>query len=315
MHSFTLLSTTLVMVLQMVNALTVVQPRALPAPADVAYVAHDEHTGNYLAYKRDGTFYGRYSKNELASIHGKRNSSNCVPLTLDDAKKMPGWNKIVDYANSQWGDKKRNIVVNPPEYLDANAIICTSDQPTPVEIQGDQSANCVKTQEETKGELVGTNGTVTLTLSQGYINSASWSVARTSSFGIGTSISATLGIPEVLEIGAEVTTTANVENSLTNGFDTKVDNTVSQSVEIDSADGETCYASISTETCNVSAKARLQQTATGYIWFNYDSRVDGHYKWPVSIEAVTSLEERSSYIDITGSMRAISKSSYAAHCE
>ncbi|KAF8879815.1 hypothetical protein BD779DRAFT_1118359 [Infundibulicybe gibba] len=272
MHSFTLLSTALVMVLQVANALTLMRSGALPIPADVTHIAHDERTGNYLAFKRDGSFYGRYSKNELASIHGKRDGSNCIPLTLADAEKMPGWNDILDSANTSWGNGKRNIVVNPPEYTDYPATVCTSDQPIPVQVQGGQS-NCAKSQEKTQGELVGTNGSVTLTASQGYTNTADWSVAQTSSFGIDTTLSADFDIPDILSIGAEVTTSANFENTRSNGFTTGVDQTGSQSLTLDSPEGETCYATMDVDSCSILVTASLQQTATGWVWFNYDSQV------------------------------------------
>ncbi|KAK0237302.1 hypothetical protein EDD85DRAFT_1008418 [Armillaria nabsnona] len=82
-----------------------------------------------------------------------------------------------------------------------------------------------------------------------------------------------------------------------------------------SADEKTCTATTSTQTCNIEATGNIRYLASGWIWFDYSSKVQGHYDWAVSIEAIlTNQDDRSSFAEFKGSMVANIRTSYAGSC-
>ncbi|KDR71976.1 hypothetical protein GALMADRAFT_159089 [Galerina marginata CBS 339.88] len=285
---------------------------ALPASkiagsADIKHVKQHTHEDSY--YRRDGP-----------SIYAR--SSNCSPLTLDQVKALPGWPKIQKYASDTYGDGSVNIVVNPPEYLDSPAIVCMQDGVVPINMQG--KPICTTGSTEMIGGMDGTSGKHKLDLEQSYSNTGSWTVTKESSLTVGTSLSISVGIPDIgLGIAAGVTTSTTVTNSLTNSFSTTVGDKSSQTIEYEVKDGQTCTGSIVTKSCHVQGTGSAALVASGAVWFNYDDsrppkndpNGGSHFKYAVDIASVlTDINDRSSPLTFAGSMQLSSKSHSEVHC-
>lgn len=55
-------------------------------PRDVTHVGVDEARREYVAYKRDGTLFGRYAIGSSVASAERRGASQCGDLSVDDAK-------------------------------------------------------------------------------------------------------------------------------------------------------------------------------------------------------------------------------------
>jgi len=285
---------------------------ALPASksagsADMNHVIQHTHEDSY--YVRDDP-----------SIYA-RGASSCTPLTLDQVKALPGWSKIQQYAKDTYGDGGVNIVVNPPEYPNAPATVCLQDGPLPVKLQGTPS--CTSNTGEIGGTITGTTGSYQLSFQEGYTNTATWTVTQESSLAVGATLSATIGIPDIVDIEASVTTTATLTNSLSKSFSTSVNNQQTQTVSVNTVDGKPCKGSMTTKTCNVQGTGSASYVASGSVWFNYDdarppiSDPNGgkHYKYAVDIASVlTNINDRSSSMTFSGAMQIASKTNFNAKC-
>jgi len=285
---------------------------ALPASkiagsADINHVI--QHTHEDVYYRRDSSF-----------IYA-RGTSSCTPLTLDQAKLLPGWSKIQQYATNTYGDGGVNIVVNPPEYPNAPATICLQDGPIPITVQGTPS--CTSSTGNIAGTITGTTGTMSLSAQQGLSNTATWTVTQESSLAVGVSLSATFGLPAVDSVTASVTTTATITNSLSKSFSTTVDNEQTQSLTVNIPEGKNCVGVLTTKSCNLQGTGAARFVASGSVWFNYDdARVaknapngGSHYKYAVDIASVlTNIDDRSSSMTFSGAMQVSSKTNFGSKC-
>jgi len=250
-----------------------------------------------------------------------RGASACTPLTLQQVQSLPGWSKIQQYAKDTYGDGGVNIVVNPPEYPQSGATVCLQDGTIPIKLQGTPS--CTSNNGQIGGTVTGTTGSMGLTYSQGFSNTATWTVTQESSLAVGVELSATIGIPDIDSVTASVTTTATISNSLSKSFTTTVDNQQMQTMNVNTVDGKKCVGTMTTKTCNVQGTGSSRYVASGSVWFNYDdarapkSDPNGgkHYKYSVDIASVlTNIDDRSSTMSFSGAMQITSKTNFAAKC-
>lgn len=85
-------------------------------PRDIAHIALDERSNEYVAYKRDGSLYGRYLADAPGADFQRRTSgATCGNLTVAEAQSLPGWNTLSKYADDNWGTGSRKVVTNPSD--------------------------------------------------------------------------------------------------------------------------------------------------------------------------------------------------------
>ncbi|KAJ3501559.1 hypothetical protein NLJ89_g9282 [Agrocybe chaxingu] len=294
-------------------------------------VMHDTRADVYHVYGRDGSLYGRFNEDgfkremEYDALQRRGGASSCTPMTLEQAEKIPGWGKIKQYATDKYGGGGVNIVVNPPEaslqrrswridadnasqYTNSPAIICAANEIVQVEMTG---------------QIKETDTDASLSSKQGYSNSGSWTVTETSSLAQSIGFSVQIGIPEVADISASSTTTVTIENSLASSFISSINNEVQQTITLKSTKGQKCTASLETKACTITGQGKVRFVASGWVWFNYEDKrapVNGdpndvHYKWAVNIEnALPNIDDRSSFLDFSGSMKTTSDSVYSGEC-
>ncbi|KAK0483011.1 hypothetical protein EDD18DRAFT_758917 [Armillaria luteobubalina] len=282
-------------------------------PRDIAHIAVDEARGHYLAFKRDGSLYGRYPVDSQSNNVDRRAASQCAQLSVDEAKTISGWDAIEQYANDNWGDGSRNIVTNPEDYVDSPAQVCITDDVVQLSFSGDPICQTHTTSSE--GTLVGTTGEVDIEVDQGFNTDTSYTVSSASTIGVSNTLSVKVGIPEVADVTEAFTISTEVTDTTSSTFDVSYSDMSKVTVKMTAPEGKTCTATTSTKTCNIQATGKIRYLATGWIWFNYDDKTEGHYKWAVNIDSVvTNQDDRSSFATFKGSMASNTETSYAGNC-
>lgn len=282
-------------------------------PRDIAHIAVDEARGHYLAFKRDGSLYGRYPVDSQSNNVDRRAASQCAQLSVDEAKTISGWDAIEQYANDNWGDGSRNIVTNPEDYVDSPAQVCITDDVVQLSFSGDPVCQTHTTSSE--GTLVGTTGEVDIEVDQGFNTDTSYTVSSASTIGVSNTLTVKVGIPEVADVTDAFTISTEVTDTTSSTFDVSYSDMSKVTVKMTAPEGKTCTATTSTKTCNIQATGKIRYLATGWIWFNYDDKTEGHYKWAVNIDSVvTNQDDRSSFATFKGSMASNTETSYAGNC-
>ncbi|KAK0214799.1 hypothetical protein IW262DRAFT_242624 [Armillaria fumosa] len=285
--------------------------RSLSGQREVAHIAYDEDNGQFLGFKRDGSLYGRYLTDE--PVLSRRSAGQCVNLTVDEAQSLPGWDTIEAYAKNQWGSGSWNIVTNPKDYPGSPAFVCVSDDPVKIELDGDPQ--CQDYTIDNRSGTSGTNGTVTLQVQQGSNMSSEYTVTSVSTLAISSTLSVSFGVP-LLNADASVTVSKEVTNEQTSSFETSYPNVATVSNTYNTEDGNTCFADLKLRSCTAKSKGQIRYVATGYIWFNYNDKTKGHYKWSVHIDDVLSNEDdRSSFAEIQGPISTGTHSTSNADCK
>ncbi|SJL15957.1 uncharacterized protein ARMOST_19469 [Armillaria ostoyae] len=282
-------------------------------PRDITHVAVDETHRDYLAFKRDGSLYGRYPVNVESSSLDRRASSQCGKLSVDESKTLPGWDAIEKYANDNLGNGSRNIVTNPTQYLDQPALVCITNDVSELTFSGDPT--CQMQNASADGGSVGASGEVDIEVDQGFSTNTSYTITNASTIGVSQTLTAEIGVPEIAKVTNELTISAEVTGTASSSFDVSYSNVRKITVKVTAPEGKNCTTKTSTNTCNIQASGNIRYLASGWIWFNYNDVTKGHYKWGVQIEAVlTNQDDRSSFAAFKGSMVAVTKTHYASTC-
>jgi hypothetical protein len=296
------------------------------APRSVAHLKYDTRSEKVYMYRRDGSLHGVYSKrqfnDQFQSLQARDGGSSCNALSVDDAKKLPGWSKIEAYAKSTWGDGSYNLATNPKEYPDSPANACVDTAKVQLAAKGPPSCN--NQTSNAQGTLTGTKGTVTLSQGSSSSISGSWTVTQTSTFMEGTSFSVGIEIPEGPSLGMEFQQSTTITNEQSKSFSTSANASNAISLNVDNPNGNSCTFTLETQTCSQDTTGSLPIVATGWVWFNYndkrpalsDPKGDAHFKYAASIESVlTDKADRSSSIEFQGSINMVSNSGYGGKCQ
>ncbi|KAF8888011.1 hypothetical protein BD779DRAFT_1672425 [Infundibulicybe gibba] len=269
----------------------------------------------------DGSIYGALGPVEQAKIPppselGKRDSRGCDQLSVDDAKRMKGWDKIVTHANKRWGNGKRRIVTNLKGDPNRTATIC----PNEVDIKFGDGSRCeLDGQYDSPGEPVGTNGTTRVTGWQGYQVFTQLKVTRALSFGSKTRVSTAFRISKIFDYEGSVTTAMNITNAVGSEFKTTFYAMTNQEKRAVAKEGETCYGTMDAKDCDGVGKGRLRYTASGWVWFIYEAPTgpeeDKKKNWAVNIDKLLSVDERSSDLEFSGEMKGFGQFNLRAVCK
>ncbi|TFK97505.1 hypothetical protein BDV98DRAFT_658604 [Pterulicium gracile] len=274
---------------------------------EVAYISADAG-GELVGYRVDGSLVGRLPHESALQT---RQSSGCKLMSVDEAKSLDGWGDIEKYAHDNWGKKKYNLA---NDFEGRSALVCVDQEPAV--LNADATPSCTNRESSTGGTLVGTSGQVTISYTQGYSQSAAMTVTESTS--LGSSLTANVGFKllDLLDVGASVTTTATVTNTVSESFTVTETSQDTQSVTMQAAEGKTCQLRFTNKTCSVQGSGTVKYVASGWIWFNYVDKTKGHYKWGVNIGAVVpDVNRRSATASVRGVVSGESKSEYQGSCE
>ncbi|KAK0445677.1 uncharacterized protein EV420DRAFT_1648391 [Desarmillaria tabescens] len=286
-------------------------------PRDIAHITVDEACRHYLAFKRDGSLYGRYPLSTESDGIEHCATSQCRQLSVDEAQTLKGWDAIVQYANNNWGNGSHDIVTNPSNmrsiYVDSPAQVCITDEVVELSFSGDPV--CQMHNSSTASSLIGTYGEVDIKVDQGFTTDALYTITAASTIGDSNTLTAKIGIPEVAEVTDALTISTKVMDTTLNIFDVSYNDVSKVTLKMTAPKGNFCSTMVMTKTCTIQATGNICYLTSSWIWFNYDNQIDGHYKWAVSIEMVLMKQDDcSSFAEFKGSMRTNTCAIYEGNC-
>ncbi|TFK95469.1 hypothetical protein BDV98DRAFT_587065 [Pterulicium gracile] len=263
-------------------------PLSIPRNADdkIAYLS-GEKNGNLLGYRLDGSVVGPVPHG--VSLQA-RQSSGCKLMSIDEAK-----SRSYNLGN---------------EYEGSAALVCVDNKPAV--LYADATPSCSSRESSTGGQLVGISGQVTISYTQGY------STSVTESTMLGSSLTANVGFKffDLLDVGASMTTTTQVTNTVSEGFTVTESSSETQSITMQAQEGKYCQLRFSNRSCNVRGSGQVRYISSGCFWFNYNDETEGHYRWAVNIEAIVpDLNRRSATATVRGMVSGDSTSDYQGSCE
>ncbi|KAF5319080.1 hypothetical protein D9611_014107 [Ephemerocybe angulata] len=246
---------------------------------------------------------------------------SCYPLTLDQAKQLPGWSKIEQYAKDTWGEGGVNLETNPSAYPDRGASACIGS--SRIAVQYSEKPQCSTTKDEIHGTADGTTQEVKFKLDAGVSQTSTWTVTQSSSLTTGAKFGVSVGIPDLgLDASAETYFETTITDERSSSFSTTGSSMRGYELTYTNEPGKECKLTLETKSCTAGASGRAPIVATGVVWFNYEDKrapighpEDGeHYKYAAFIDSILTPEERTLYTEFRGPINSQSKASYATNC-
>ncbi|KAJ7907401.1 hypothetical protein B0H13DRAFT_2332436 [Mycena leptocephala] len=226
----------------------------------------------------------------IPSGPGKAHNQTLVDMSADDVQKIPGWGTLESTAQQNWGSGSYNLVTRMFESSYCGLSFANLDYSVvQIVIDGNPSAsgNCITQNTTSSGEQVGTNGTITLQHAAGGTYSTTTTVTPIS----------TIGFPEVADVTAKFSFSTTITNTLSTATTSMTDQTSTESITQTNVAGHTCYLQFTSQTCTITGSAQIQRLGTGWVWFEYNDKTNGHYKWALNMDAVLpNQDDRSSFI-------------------
>ncbi|TRM69843.1 hypothetical protein BD626DRAFT_544437 [Schizophyllum amplum] len=278
-------------------------------PREASKLAFDEELNRIIAFDASGKHLGAVERRAVAPL--TRRGGSCAALSADDAQKLPGWEKLKQQANDNWGDHKRKIVTNDDDFPTQPASICAQDAGD-ITIDGD--SDCTSSTQTLSTGVTDTTGIATVSQTTGTSFTSSQTVTQESSISVGETFDVKVGIPEVVDVSSSTSLTATFSNSLSTTTSSTSNQQTTQTVAINIPKDSTCDITYSQTSCTTKGSGQVPFTATGWVWFEYDSKQQGHYKWALNMDDLLSDDERSSYMKFDSVVSTDTKGDYNASC-
>ncbi|KAJ7485371.1 hypothetical protein FB451DRAFT_54950 [Mycena latifolia] len=278
-------------------------------PRDATKLAFDPETGIVSVFDTRGSFIGTTQP----SKRGKRDTGTCSALSADDVKALPGWDTLEAAAKSNWGKGSYNLATNIDDESGYPAQACISNDEVEVTLSGDPS--CTTTNQQSSGTLAGTTGKITLSAQTGTDSSTTTTTTKTTDFTLGVSVSAKIGFPDIVDVTSTFSTSLTITNTLSSAVTTSTNQQQTSTITMDAKEGETCSLSFTSKACTGYGTGSIKFVATGWAWFEFNSKVDGHYYWALNMDSILSNEaDRTSTLDFKSAISATDLSNYSGSC-
>ncbi|KAL1753978.1 hypothetical protein FB107DRAFT_216603 [Schizophyllum commune] len=253
-------------------------------PREATHGSVDPISGAVHVFQ-DREYLGVMKGEAYSSVYPR--GSDCTALDAETVQQLPGWNKIVDEANRRWGDGERDISTNEAE---------------------SQSIG---------GDIIGTNGTVALSQTEGTSYTLETTTSRQVSVATDVSFEAKFKIGEIFEVGGGVSVTTTVQNSQGSSNSATNNQQTTQTITASQRDGQTCKLDFETKTCTTKGSGQLPFVGTGAVWFKYKNRdSNGHWMHWLRMDAFATEEtDRSLYMSFDALVNTETKSSYHVVCQ
>jgi len=246
-------------------------------------------------------------------------ASPCSLLDLDDAQQLPGWSRVEQYARDTWGTGDWDIIINPPGYKDKSATMCVAKS---IPVVATDKPRCNMSRVDIKP-----NKNHHIKVVQGYTNTGLWNITNVTSAAHSVFFTGNFKMPNITQQSNDklrsMTGQGDFINAPYNSFLTHATNTTNKDVEVTQIEDKTCIGTVNQETCIIPAHGRIQLIATGYIWFQYQTKRaplahpkgGKHSRYAVKIEEVLkNATDRSAWIDFEGYMNTTMRSDYFDEC-
>ncbi|KAJ7122345.1 hypothetical protein C8R44DRAFT_786033 [Mycena epipterygia] len=288
-------------------------------PRDATHLALDEEAREIIAFSRRGETLGRFALENTNGTISRRAATTgaCADMSSDDVQKLPGWNTLKSTAEKNWGTGSYNVVTNDKDYPSQPAQSCASTDTIQIVPDGTPSSSksCTSQTSQSNGQQVGTNGSIAMTHSQGTSSSTTSTVTKESSIAVGIDVSATVGFPGIADVTSSFTFTGTFTNTLSTATESKSDQTSSATVTQTNAAGKTCHLEFTSQACTITGSGQVRMLGTGWVWFEYNSQTQGHYKWALNIDAtLTNQDDRSTFIGFSTTTGTTTTSNYHGVC-
>jgi len=245
-------------------------------------------------------------------------ASPCSLLDLDDAQELPGWSLVEKYAERNWGTNW-TVIINPPGYKDKRATMCVADY-VPVVATGKPQCNASRVD-------IRPDHSHHIKVTQGYTNSGFWNITNVTSAAHSLFFAAKFKMPNITQKSKDVLRPmighGEFINAPHNSFLTVTRNSTTKDTEVTQVDDKSCIGTVNQETCIIPAKGRIQFIATGYVWFQYQTKRaplanpkgGKHSRYAVKIEDILkNATDRSAWTDFSGYMNTTMRSDYFDEC-
>jgi hypothetical protein len=246
-------------------------------------------------------------------------ASPCSLLDLDDAQQLPGWSQVEQYAKDTWGTGDWTVIINPPGYKDKRATMCVADS---VPVVATEKPQCNASRVDIRP-----NRDHHIKVVQGYTNSGFWNITNVTSAAHSLFFAGKFKMPNITQGSKDllhpIIGHGEFINAPYNSFLTTATNTTTKDTEVTQVQDKSCIGTINQEICTIPAQGRIQLIATGYIWFQYQTKraplanPNGgkHSRYAVKIqEVLKNATDRSAWIDFSGYMNTTMRSDYFDEC-
>ncbi|KAJ7850207.1 hypothetical protein B0H13DRAFT_2401431 [Mycena leptocephala] len=198
-------------------------------------------------------------------------SEKCRALTANALKSLPAWGAMETDARNNWGSDSYNLYFGDAGNKGGNTVawMCVGDDIVTLESTGD--ARCNTNTLHTGGTLVGTSGSVSVTVTSSFTSGSTCTVTKESTLGISYTATITVGIPDVIGGSGSWTASASFTNSEARSFSTEIKNEVRQTIQMNAPAGSTCRLDYESKTCYEPVKGRVTFSANGWFTFGYNS--------------------------------------------
>ncbi|KAF8464520.1 hypothetical protein JB92DRAFT_3297118 [Gautieria morchelliformis] len=236
-------------------------------------------------------------------IRKRQDTSNCQVVTLAQYQTSPMKAGIEAIATKDWGGDF-NLVVNPPDFPANPLHFCYSTGTIPATLNNPPT--CQVSISQIHGNAIDGNTDVTLSIAQGNAASHTVTTQTASSVTSSTSVGVTLGIPDLG--GIDVSQSLTIQSDLAQGDShTTTDNqTTTTTITAHATKPGPCNIDLNLTTCTGEATAIVPGFYTGFVWFNYPSTRDGHFKWALSVDSELPADQRSDNATLTDNITATS---------
>ncbi|KAJ7094903.1 hypothetical protein C8R43DRAFT_1141772 [Mycena crocata] len=142
------------------------------------------------------------------------------------------------------------------------------------------------------------------------------------SIGVGASISATIGVPDIASVSTQYTVDVKFTNTQSQATSSSDSSSVTHTETVNGGNNQ-CSVDLTVNSCHATGTASIRTSVTGYVWFNYDSKTasadgdpdDKHYKWALSIEnTLTDINDRSDTMELKTSTKGSSHATAETSC-
>ncbi|KAI5834574.1 hypothetical protein K523DRAFT_321776 [Schizophyllum commune Tattone D] len=294
-----------------VHATPTPERRLTHVPREATKLAADPETGTIYLFNSRDEHLGILDSDAASSF--QRRAGGCADISADEVQQLPGWNKLKDQANSLWGDYQREIKTNNPDFPDRPASVCITNNQVDITINGDPQ--CTTQSQSIGGSVVGTNGTVMLSQTEGTSYTLETSTTRQASVALDLSAEAKFGIPEIAEVTFKTSITTTVSNTLGKTESSSNNQQTTSTVTAQQKDGQTCKLDFETKTCTTKGSGQMPFIASGWVWFVYKNKTKDHWNWALLMEGYLDESERSTYMSFDSNIGTETKSQYNVVCQ
>ncbi|KAJ7580037.1 hypothetical protein C8J56DRAFT_1058346 [Mycena floridula] len=245
----------------------------------------------------------------------ERRGSSCTSLSAADVKKLPAYAALLATAKKNWGDGSFNLVTNDPSFPDSPALSCVQTGPVVLKSAGKSCSPSCTTSNPTIGGTLQSDGSVSVSTTQGTSVSASVTVSQEASLSIGSSTQVEFSLAEIVKGSETISLSTTVSNSLAQSSTTTSSNQDTETVTFTPEAGKFCKLSLTTQACTVTGTGEVAFEATGPVWFEFNKKTHGHLKWGLDLAAVVpDASQRSSNMSVKAQVSSTTDSNYVQTC-